>query len=109
MENKLKIEFKKEQTEYELNILNPDLAQMIHKIVAENIEVSRENVSISTEEENFDTEEFLDILVSVYEEFCGEIEMFFANIKSEIKTYYDDEALSEEIIRRIQEDGDNGV
>lgn len=104
MENKLKILFKNEQKEMELNITNPDLAQLVHKIVAEQLVVSKENVEILTEEDNFDTEEFLDILVCVYEEFSGEIDKFFTNIKNEIETYYDDEVLGEEIIRRIKEE-----
>ena len=104
MENKLKILFKKEQKEVGLNIANPDLAQLVHKVVAERLVVSKENVEILTEDDNFDTEEFLDILVCVYEEFCGEIEKFFTNINNEIKTYYDDEVLGDEIIRRIQEE-----
>ncbi len=103
MENKIKIVFEKENRKIELDIGNPDLAELIHTIVAEELEMSRENVGISTDVENFDTEELLDILVGVHEEFCEELETFYTNIKTDIKTYYDDEMLGEEIIRRIKE------
>ena len=103
MENKIKIIFEEENKEIELDIANPDLAKLIHVIVAENLKMTRENVKINTNVEKFDAEELLDILVCVHEEFCEEIETFYTNIKTDIKTYYDDEMLGEEIIRRIKE------
>ena len=103
MENKIKMAFIKENKEIEIDIANPDLAKLIHTIVAEELKMSRENIEISTDVENFDTEELLDILLGVHEEFCEEIDTFYANIKMDIKTYYDDEILGEEIIRRIKE------
>lgn len=104
MENKIIIHFEKEGIDIELDIDNPDFAQLIHKVIADNLDLTKENVQISTGVGNFDTEELLDILVSVHEEFCEEIEKFYANIKEDIKTYYEDEELGEEIIRRICED-----
>lgn len=104
MENKLIIIFKKEQKEIELDITNPDFANLIHMIVAEKLEMTKENVEISTDAENFDVDELLDILVCVHGEFCEEIETFYSNIKKDMSTYYDDEALGEKIIQRIKEE-----
>lgn len=104
MENKLNIVFKRENKEITLDIANPDFAELVHKIVAEDLKMTKDNVEISTEVENFDKDELLDILVGVHEEFCEEIETFYTNIKSDIKTYYDDETLGEEIIKRIKEE-----
>ena len=104
MENKLNITFKNEKIDIELDIANPDLAELIHRIVAENLDMTKENVEITTEVEEFDTDELLDIMVTVHEEFCKEIDIFYKNIKNDITTYYDDEVLGEEIIRRIQKD-----
>lgn len=53
-----------------------------------------------TNVEGFDSEEFKEILITVHEEFKGELDLFFENIKKDITTYYDDE-LSAEIISRI--------
>lgn len=104
MENKLKILFKNEKIDMELDIANPDLAELIHRIVEEKLDMTKENVEITTEVEGFDADELLDIMVNVHEEFCEEIETFYRNIKNDITTYYDDEVLGEEIIRRIKED-----
>lgn len=104
MENKVNILFEKENEEIELDISNPDLANLVHIIVSEQLEVTRENLKLTTNVENFDTTEFLDILVSVHNEFQEEIEKFYNNIKTDIKTYYDDETIGEEIIRRIKEE-----
>ena len=104
MENKIVILFKTEEKEIEIDIANPDFANLIHRGVAEKLDMTKENVEISTEVKNFDTDELLDILVSVHEEFCEEIETFYANIKKDISTYYDDEILGEEIIKRIKEE-----
>lgn len=103
MENKIKIVFKKENKEIMLDIANPDFAELIHRIVAEELKMTKENVEITTGVKDFDAEELLDILICVHEEFCEEIETFYTNIKTDIKTYYDDEILGEEIIKRIKE------
>lgn len=106
MENNIKIIFHNEEREILLNILQPDLAQVIHIIVSENLVVSKENVLIESDNQEFDKDEFLDILVTVYDEFSEEISKFFVNIKEEIKTYYESEELSEEIIKRIKNEAD---
>lgn len=106
MENNIKIIFQNEDREILLNILQPDLAQVIHIIVSENLVVSKENVLIESDNQEFDKDEFLDILVTVYDEFSEEISKFFVNIKEEIKTYYESEELSEEIIKRIKNEAD---
>ena len=69
MENNIKIIFQNEDREILLNILQPDLAQVIHIIVSENLVVSKENVLIESDNQEFDKDEFLDILVTVYDEF----------------------------------------
>ena len=104
MENKIEILFEDEDFALELDIKQPDLAKVIHEIVSRHLVVSKENVSIRTKSEEFDTEEFLDILVNVYEEFSDEINQFFENIQKDIKTYYEMEELSEEVINRIKEE-----
>ena len=106
MENNIKIIFQNEDREILLNILQPDLAQVIHIIVSENLVVSKENILIESDNQEFDKDEFLDILVTVYDEFSEEISKFFVNIKEEIKTYYESEELSEEIIKRIKNEAD---
>lgn len=106
MENDIKIIFQKENKDIILNILQPDLAKVIHKIVSEHLIVSKENVVLETENTKFDKEEFLDILVNVYDEFSEEIDKFFKNIQEEFKTYYEEEELSEEIIRRIKRESE---
>ena len=106
MENNIKIIFQNEDREILLNILQPDLAQVIHIIVSENLVVSKENVLIESDNQEFDKDEFLDILVTVYDEFSEEISKFFVNIKEELKTYYESEELSEEIIKRIKNEAD---
>lgn len=93
MENNLKIGFRQEETEVVINIQQPDLAKLIHDVVSKNLNVSRENIEISTENQEFDKEEFLDIFISVHEEFFDEINKFYENIQHDIKTYYSDEEL----------------
>ena len=106
MENNIKIIFQNEDREILLNILQPDLAQVIHIIVSENLVVSKENELIESDNQEFDKDEFLDILVTVYDEFSEEISKFFVNIKEEIKTYYESEELSDEIIKRKKIEAD---
>ena len=103
MENDLNIRFIKENINITINILQPDLAKLIHEIVAENLHVSKENIEISTENSDFDKDDFLEILINVHEEFVEEIEKFYRNIEKDIKTYYSDEELSEIIIQKISE------
>ena len=105
MENNLNIKFKQENLDINISILQPDLAKLIHEIVANNLCVTKENVEISTENLGFDKEEFLEILVHVHEEFVQEIEKFYENIQKDIKTYYSDEELSEIIINRLKDSG----
>lgn len=105
MENNLNIKFKQENLDIYISILQPDLAKLIHEIVANNLCVTKENVEISTENLEFDKEEFLEILVNVHEEFVQEIEKFYENIQKDIKTYYSDEELSEIIINRLKDSG----
>lgn len=103
MENNLNIKFKQENVGINISILQPDLAKLIHEIVANHLNVTKENVEISTENLEFDKEEFLEILVSVHEEFVQEIEKFYNNIQKDIKTYYSDEELSEIIINKLKD------
>lgn len=103
MENDLCIKFKEENVDVSINILQPDLANLVHEIVAKNLKVTKENVEISTENSEFDKEEFLEILVNVHEEFVQEIERFYSNIQNDIQTYYPDEELSKKIIQKLKE------
>lgn len=105
MENDLNIKFKQENLDININILQPDLAKLIHEIVANNLNVTKENVEISTENLEFDKEEFLEILINVHEEFVQEIEKFYGNIQNDIKTYYSNEELSEMIINKLKDGG----
>lgn len=107
MENDLNIKFVKEDINIVINILQPDLAKLIHKIVEENLCVSKENIEISAENSEFDKDEFLDILINVHDEFVREIDKFYQNIEKDIKTYYSDEELSEIIIQNIKDSGTN--
>lgn len=104
MGNELIIRFKEENREIVVNILQPDLAQLIHAIVAEHLDVSKENIEINTANNEFDKEEFLDILISVHEEFSQEIDIFYDNIKKDINTYYSYEDLGSFIIDKIKND-----
>jgi hypothetical protein len=104
MENDLIIRFEKEDREIVVNISQPDLAQLIHAIVAERLNVSKENIEISTENGEFDKEEFQEILISVHEEFSQEIENFYDNIQKDIKTYYSYEDLGNIIIQKLKQD-----
>ena len=108
MENNLRIKFIEENIEVSINILQPDLAKLIHEIVANNLRVIKENIEISTENSEFDKEEFLEILINVHEEFVQEIDKFYSNIQKDIKTYYSDEELSEMIIQKLKDTGNNG-
>lgn len=103
MENRINILFIKEDINIAIDIQQPDLSNLIHKIIGEHLSVSRENIKISTENENFDKEEFLDLLIEVHGEFCDEIDKFYENINKEIITYYRDEELSKHIIEKIKE------
>lgn len=103
MENKLEIKFLDEKNDFQLDILQPDLAQLIHFLIENNISVTKENMKIKTENEGFDSEEFLEILVSVHDEFKNEIDKFYENIENEISTYYPEaEDLSNEIIEKLK-------
>jgi hypothetical protein len=104
MENDLIIRFEKEDRKIVVNISQPDLAQLIHVIVAERLNVSKENIEISTENGEFDKEEFQEILISVHEEFSQEIEKFYDNIQRDIKTYYSYEDLGDIIIQKLKQD-----
>ena len=106
MENDLSIKFKKENIDITINILQPDLAQLIHQIVEYNLIVAKENIEICTDNMEFDKEEFLEILLSVHEEFVQEIDEFYSNIQKNIKTYYSDEELSEMIIQKLKNNND---
>lgn len=103
MENKIKIIFAQEKKEIVIDIEQPDLANLIHRIVSEHLDVSKDNLSIETDNNEFDKEEFKELLIEVHDEFCNEIDLFYENIQSEIKTYYDDEELSKIVIERIKE------
>jgi hypothetical protein len=48
----------------------PDLANLVHRIIAEHLVVSTDNIEISSDESQFDKEEFLELLVEVHKEFC---------------------------------------
>lgn len=102
MENKINILFIKENINIQINIQQPDLANLIHKIVAEHLLVSKENIEIFTEHSSFDKEEFLELLIEVHEDFCEEIDKFYENIDKEICTYYKDEELSKHIIEKFK-------
>lgn len=102
MENDLCIKFKEENADVSINILQPDLANLVHEIVAKNLKITKENVEVSTENSEFDKEEFLEILVNVHEEFVQEIERFYSNIQNDIQTYYSDEELSKKIIQKLK-------
>ena len=103
MENEIRILFKKENICIHIDIQQPDLANLVHRIVGDHLVVSKENIDISTENSNFDKEEFLEMLIEVYEDFCEEIDKFYENINKEISTYYEDEELSRHIIDKIKD------
>ncbi len=102
MENKIKIVFRKEEIEIELDINQPDLANLVHRIIAEHLQVSKENIDMKSDNNNFDKEEFLELLIEVNDDFIEEIDKFYENIEQEIVTYYNDEELSEHIIDKIK-------
>lgn len=103
MENKVFINFKEEDVNIEINIQQPDLADLVHRIIAEHLMVTKDNVEVSSDVENFDKEEFLELLIEVHSDFCEEIDKFYENIENEICTYYKDEDLSKHIINKIKE------
>ena len=103
MENKINISFIKEEKSIEIDIQQPDLSNLVHKIIAEHLLVSETNIEISTDNDNFDKEEFLQMLIEVHQDFCEEIDKFYKNIDKEIRTYYEDEELSKHIIEKIKE------
>ena len=102
MENRIILCFREEGKKIELDIQQPDLANLIHRIIAEHLTVSRENVEIKTDNDKFDAEEFLELLIDVHEEFSEEIDKFYENINTEICTYYNDAKLSDYIINEIK-------
>ena len=102
MENKIQITFINEKINIEIDIQQPDLANLVHRIIAEHLLVTSDNLRITTDEENFDKEEFRDLLIDVHKDFCEEIEKFYDNIQNEISTYYNDEELSKKIIDSIK-------
>lgn len=104
MENKLIFTFKDQNERFELDITQPDLAKLVQLVIEKNLLVSKENISLATVNQEFDVEEFLDIFISVHEEFKVEIDKFYENISKDIKTYYSNETLSDEIISRIKND-----
>ena len=73
MENKINISFIKEEKNIEIDIQQPDLSNLVHKIIAEHLLVSETNIKISTDNDNFDKEEFLQMLIEVHQDFCEEI------------------------------------
>lgn len=109
MENKIEIKFKKEETKIDIDIQQPDLANLVHNIISQHLEVTKDNIDIFTDNSNFDKEEFLELLIDVHEDFCEEINKFYENINKEISTYYEDEELSDHIINKIKEIYTNDV
>lgn len=103
MENKINVLFVKENINIQIDIQQPDLANLVHRIIGEHLLVSRENIEILTENDRFDKEEFLELLIEVHEDFCEEIDKFYENIDKEICTYYKDEELSKHIIEKIKD------
>jgi hypothetical protein len=103
MENELIIKFIEEEKDISLNIMQPDLAKLIHSIVVDELYVTKDNIKITTDSPDFDTEEFRDIFLSVHEEFVEEIETFYKNIQNDISTYYSNSDLSETIINKIKD------
>lgn len=85
MENKINISFIKEEKNIEIDIQQPDLSNLVHKIIAEHLLVSETNIEISTDNDNFDKEEFLQMLIEVHQDFCEEIDKFYKNIDKESK------------------------
>ena len=102
MENEIEIIFQKENMSIILDIQQPDLAKLVHEIVAKHLFVSKDNIEIRTDNTTFDKEEFVELLVDVHEEFCEEVDSFYKNITQEINTYYKDEKLSSYIIERVK-------
>ena len=68
MENKINISFIKEEKNIEIDIQQPDLSNLVHKIIAEHLLVSETNIKISTDNDNFDKEEFLQMLIEVHQD-----------------------------------------
>ena len=68
MENKINISFIKEEKNIEIDIQQPDLSNLVHKIIAEHLLVSETNIEISTDNDNFDKEEFLQMLIEVHQD-----------------------------------------
>ncbi len=97
----IKIVFHSENKEYTLDYNQPNLALLIRYIIQNNLNVSPENISVESDIEDFDNEEFKTILVEAHSEFSEELAVFYKNISTTISTYYNDEDLSAEIIRRV--------
>ncbi len=105
MGNKISIMFLAENEKYIINVEEPDLAGLVNIIIEKHLDVSMDNIEIKKDEDcSFDTDEFKQLLVNVYSEFCEEVDKFFYNITQEIKTYYDDDALSLRIIEELKKE-----
>ena len=102
MENRIVVKFRNEDIELTIDYDEPDFTFFIQTVIRNHLNVSAENISIECNIDDFDCNEFKEILIEVHNEFKGEIDQFFQNIRSEIRTYYDSESLSEYIIDYIK-------
>ena len=94
MENRIVVKFHNEDMELIIDYDEPDFTFFIQTVIRNHLNVSAENISIECNIDDFDCNEFKEILI--------EIDQFFQNIRSEIRTYYDSESLSEYIIDYIK-------
>lgn len=101
MENNIKINFIKENTDILLNIEQPDLTNLIKNIISKHLEVTKENIKVDADD-TFDIDEFINLILSVHEEFREEIDKFYENINREITTYYEDDVLAKHIIEELK-------
>ena len=97
----IKIVFISEGKDFSLDYNQPNLTSLIRYIIQNNLRISTENISVESDIEDFDNEEFKSILIEAHSEFSMELESFYTNIATTISTYYNDETLSAEIIKRI--------
>lgn len=102
MENRIVVKFHNEDIELTIDYDEPDFTFFIQTVIRNHLNVSAENINIECNIDDFDCNEFKEILIEVHNEFKGEIDQFFQNIRSEIRTYYDSESLSEYIIDYIK-------